>query len=323
MSQHKEASIQPNAGTPPMEVVLARPRGFCAGVDRAIAIVDRALERFGAPVYVKHAIVHNKHVVERLQARGAVFVEELEDVPAGARVIFSAHGVPPSAHDEAARGGMEVIDATCPLVTKVHLEARRFAAEGRSIFLIGHAGHVEVTGTQGEAPEKIRVVGSAEEVAALAPEDPTNVAFLTQTTLSMDDTSAVVGALRERFPALAGPAKADICYATQNRQNAVQALARECDFVLVVGSANSSNSNRLVEVAASRGVKAQLIESAGAIDPAWLHGVRRVGLSAGASAPEDVVQGVVEYLRAEHGATVRELVAVEENVTFPLPAALK
>jgi 4-hydroxy-3-methylbut-2-en-1-yl diphosphate reductase len=305
-----------------MEIVLVRPRGFCAGVERAIAIVERALERFGPPVYVKHAIVHNRHVVERLERLGAVFVEELSAVPPGARTVFSAHGVAPEVHTEAAARELQVVDATCPLVTKVHIEARRFAQAGRTIFLIGHAEHVEVIGTRGEAPAHIAVVGTVAEAERVSVPDPGRVAYLTQTTLSMDDTRDIVAVLKRRFPALAGPGKDDICYATQNRQNAVQALAREADAILVVGSPNSSNSNRLVEVARARGCPAYLVHDFRDLQPAWLEGVRRVGVTAGASAPEEVVQELVLHLSQRHCATVRELEVVEETVSFPLPAML-
>jgi len=306
----------------PARIVLVRPRGFCAGVERAIAIVERALEKFGAPVYVKHAIVHNRYVVERLQGLGAVFVEELDQVPKGARVIFSAHGVPPAAHVQARELELSVLDATCPLVTKVHLEARRFAKEGRTIFLVGHAGHVEVIGTRGEAPDHIVAVGTlaeAERVQAAAAE---RVAYLTQTTLSLDDTRAIVDVLKRRFPALAGPNKDDICYATQNRQNAVQALVREADVILVVGSANSSNSNRLVEVARGRGVPAYLVESYREVQPEWLAGRACVGVTAGASAPEEIVQELVRHLAALQGASVEERDVISEQVSFPLPPSL-
>jgi 4-hydroxy-3-methylbut-2-enyl diphosphate reductase len=304
------------------EIVLVRPRGFCAGVERAIAIVERALERFGPPVYVKHAIVHNRHVVERLERLGAVFVEELGQVPPGARVIFSAHGVPPAAHAQAQERALAVLDATCPLVTKVHLEARRYAREDRTIFLVGHRGHVEVTGTLGEAPAHIRVVGTVEEAEHVQAPHPERVAYLTQTTLSVDDTRAILAVLRRRFPALVGPGKDDICYATQNRQNAVQTLAGMADVVLVVGSANSSNSNRLVEVSKARGVPAYLVDCYEQVRPEWLNGARRIGVTAGASAPEDVVQDLVSRLARERSARVVEREVIEERVSFPLPAQL-
>lgn len=304
------------------EIILARPRGFCAGVDRAIAIVEIALEKFGGPIYVKHAIVHNRHVVERLEAMGAVFVEDLAKVPQGSWVIFSAHGVSPAVREEAETRRLDVIDATCPLVTKVHVEARRFAAQGRTIFLIGHAGHVEVIGTRGEAPDHVIVVSTEEEARRVEPADPEQVAFLTQTTLSLDDTRSIVEVLQARFPALTGPGKDDICYATQNRQTAVQALVEQAEVVLVVGSGNSSNSKRLVEVAIAGGASAHLVESYREIDPQWLRGVVRVGVTAGASAPESVVNELVGWLSANSQAELREIEVVEEDVTFPLPAIL-
>jgi 4-hydroxy-3-methylbut-2-en-1-yl diphosphate reductase len=313
------ASAEP---APPLEIVLVRPRGFCAGVERAIAIVERALEKFGAPVYVKHAIVHNRHVVERLERLGAVFVEELDEVPPGARTVFSAHGVAPQVHDQARARALDVVDATCPLVTKVHVEARRFAKAGRTIFLIGHADHVEVIGTRGEAPDHIVVVESAAAAECVTAPDPQRVAFLTQTTLSLDDTREILAVLRRRFPALAGPGKDDICYATQNRQQAVQALVDAADAILVVGSQHSSNSRRLVEVAQARGRKAYLLNSHHDLRPEWLAGVQRLGVTAGASAPEEVVQALVAHLAGRYRAAVRELDVVEESVSFPLPAVL-
>jgi 4-hydroxy-3-methylbut-2-enyl diphosphate reductase len=309
--------------TPPtLEIVLVRPRGFCAGVERAIAIVEKALEKWGAPVYVKHAIVHNRHVVERLERLGAVFIEDLALVPRGGRVIFSAHGVAPEAHREALEAGLSALDATCPLVTKVHMEARRFAREQRTIFLIGHREHVEVIGTRGEAPERTVVVGTAAEAETVRPADPERVAFLTQTTLSLDDTREIVDVLRRRFPALAGPGKDDICYATQNRQQAVQALAQRAEVILVIGSAHSSNSRRLVEVAQASGVPAHLVESFRDVQAEWLAGVRRIGVSAGASAPEDVVQELVSHLARHGNARVIEHEVTPERVSFPLPHAL-
>ena len=307
----------------PLEIVLARPRGFCAGVDRAIAIVERALEKFGAPVYVKHAIVHNRTVVDRLAKLGAVFVEELDDVPEGAQVIFSAHGVPPEAHDRARDRSLSVVDATCPLVTKVHMEAQRFSREDRKIFLIGHREHVEVIGTRGEAPQNIVVIGSREEAENVQVSDPKQVAYLTQTTLSMDDTREILDVLERRFPALKGPGKEDICYATQNRQNAVRKLTEITDLVLVVGSENSSNSNRLVEVARIGGTPAYLVESFRMVDPRWLEGVSCVGITAGASAPEDVVQDLVASLESMTHASIREVEVVAENVSFPMPVSLR
>ena len=301
------------------EILLVRPRGFCAGVERAIAIVELALKKFGTPVYVKHAIVHNRHVVERLQAMGAVFVEELEDIPVGARAIYSAHGVSPAVREEATQRNLNVVDATCPLVTKVHTEARRFASQGQTIFLIGHRDHVEVIGTLGEAPEHIVVISSAEEAEAVDVADPDSVAYLTQTTLSLDDTQTILEVLRRRFPKLIGPGKDDICYATQNRQNAVQALVGTADVILVVGSDNSSNSNRLAEVARARGVPAYLVESHAQLDKKWLEGARCIGVTAGASAPEEIVQELVASLARDYGASVREIEIVPEDVSFPLP----
>ena len=308
-----------------MEILLANPRGFCAGVDRAIEIVERALELFGAPIYVRHEIVHNRFVVDDLRARGAVFVDELDEVPDGATVIYSAHGVARSVHDEGRRRGLQVFDATCPLVTKVHLEVARYARDGLDVILIGHRGHPEVVGTLGQydGPEgAIHVVENTADVAALAVRDPAAVAFVTQTTLSMDDTRVIVDALQTRFPAIQGPKRADICYATQNRQDAVKQLTERCDLVLVVGSPNSSNSNRLREIAAARGVAAHLLDDPGDLDPGWLEGVERVGVTAGASAPEVLVQGVIERLRALGGQPARELDGRVEEVLFPLPRAL-
>lgn len=302
------------------EVILVRPRGFCAGVERAISIVELALEKFGAPVYVKHAIVHNRHVVDRLRGLGAVFVEELQDIPIGAKAIYSAHGVSPAVREEAGHRKLDVVDATCPLVTKVHTEARRFAAQGRTIFLIGHRDHVEVIGTLGEAPDHIIVVGSVEEAEVVEAANPGQVSYLTQTTLSLDDSQAILDTLRRRFPALTGPGKDDICYATQNRQNAVRALVEIADVILVVGSQNSSNSNRLAEVARARGIPAYLVESHAQLDSEWLNGARRIGVTAGASAPEEIVQELVQCLARDHGAKVREIEVVPENVSFPLPA---
>ena len=305
------------------EVLLAAPRASCAGVDRAVEIVERVLQERGAPVYVRKQIVHNAHVVDELERRGAIFVEELSEVPAGAMVIFSAHGVSPAVRAEAAARGLEVIDATCPLVAKVHAEARRFAAGGFEIVLIGHDGHDEVEGTLGEAPERTQLVASAEEIAALEIADPQRVAYLTQTTLAIDETAAVVQALRERFPTVAGPASSDICYATQNRQDAVRALAGECDLVLVVGSRNSSNSCRLVEVARRAGARAELVENAGELDPGLLRDARRIGLSAGASAPEHLVQGVISALSGLGELSVAERRVAREDIHFKLPAQVR
>lgn len=305
----------------PLDIVLARPRGYCAGVDRAIDIVDLALELYGAPVYVRHEIVHNQHVVGALRERGAVFVEELAHVPAGAVLILSAHGVSPAVRQEAGERGLKVIDATCPLVTKVHLEAVRMAREGYTIFLIGHRGHTEVQGTMGHAPERMLLVQSAAEVAGLAVQDPERVAYLTQTTLSLDECAETVTALRGRFPALRSPSSDSICYATQNRQNAVKAVVSQVQLLLVVGSQQSSNSNRLREVGETRGVRSFRIESAEEIDPAWLDGVTAVGVTAGASTPEYLVEDVLNYLR-RLGGRVREVEVIPENVTFNLPKPL-
>ncbi len=312
-----------------MEVLLARPRGFCAGVDRAIEIVERALVRYGPPVYVRHEVVHNRHVVEDLRRRGAVFVEELDEVPEEAVVVFSAHGVPRRVQDEAAARGLTVLDATCPLVTKVHGEVRRHAREGREVVLIGHAGHPEVEGTIGQyeaeaAPgAAIHLVEDEEDAERLAPRDPQRLAYVTQTTLSVDDTRRIVAVLRRRFPAIQGPRRDDICYATQNRQDAVKRLAAACGLVLVVGSPNSSNSNRLREIAAAHGARAHLVDDASLIDPAWLEGVARVGVTAGASAPEHLVEEVVAWLRARGATRVAELEGPEEAVRFSLPPALR
>jgi len=303
-------------------IVLASPRGFCAGVVRAIDIVNRALDMYGQPIYVRREIVHNKYVVNELRAKGTVFVDELEEVPAGGRVIFSAHGVSPAVRDAARARGLRVIDATCPLVTKVHLEAIRYAREGYTIVLIGHADHEEVEGTMGEAPAAMRVVGCAADVDNLEVPDAKRVAYLTQTTLSVDDTREIIQRLRERFPNVHGPASEDICYATQNRQRAVLDLARHSDVILVVGSANSSNSCRLVEVSQSAGTPAYLVDDIGDIDPSWLDGVSVVGVTAGASAPEGLVQSVVEYLTGKGFPHVETLGDVVEDVEFALPPEL-
>jgi 4-hydroxy-3-methylbut-2-en-1-yl diphosphate reductase len=308
--------------TPIGEIVLAGPRGFCAGVERAIDIVELALEVCSPPVYVRREIVHNGHVVDGLRAKGAVFVDELDEVPDGAAVVFSAHGVSPAVREEAARRRLRVIDATCPLVTKVHLEAVRYEREGYSIILIGHEDHDEVIGTLGEAPDRIRVIANAAEVQELNVPDPERVAYLTQTTLSVDDTRDVIDALRRRFPRIVGPSRDDICYATQNRQAAVKTVAGDVDVLLVIGAANSSNSIRLVEVARSRGTRAYLINDVRDVKPEWLTGARRIGVTAGASAPEILVTEVVEALR-HSVATVREVTVVEENVRFALPAELE
>ncbi len=303
----------------PRDVVLASPRASCAGVVRAIGVVERALEDRGAPIYVRKQIVHNAHVVADLERRGAVFVDEVDEVPPGATVIFSAHGVSPAVRAAAARRRLDVIDATCPLVSKVHAEARRFARSGFDIVLVGHEGHEEVEGTFGEAPDRMRVIAGADEVDCVEVEDPQRVAYLTQTTLAIDETAGVVDALRTRFPSLVGPASSDICYATQNRQDAVRALASDCDMVLVVGSRNSSNSRRLVEVAQRAGRPAVLVEDGADIPPELLIDCRRVGLTAGASAPEAVVEGVVRALDGLGGACVRERTVAREDVHFKLP----
>jgi 4-hydroxy-3-methylbut-2-enyl diphosphate reductase len=309
---------------PHLKVLLASPRGFCAGVDRAIQIVERALERYGAPVYVRHEIVHNRHVVDRLRSMGAVFVASLDQCPNDRPVIFSAHGVPKSAPAEAERRGLFYLDATCPLVSKVHLDAERHHDAGREIVLIGHAGHPEVEGTLGQLPEgAITLIETVEDARAFAPRDPANLAFVTQTTLSVDDTAEIVGVLKARFPAMAAPHKEDICYATTNRQDAVKRLAQDCDLVLVVGSKKSSNSQRLVEVAVRAGAgDARLIDDAGAIEPEWFAGVSTVGLTAGASAPEVLVEGVLQALAARYDLTVEEVDGPRETIAFKLPRVL-
>jgi len=308
-----------------MEIVLASPRGFCAGVDRAIEIVEQALRRFGAPVYVRHEIVHNRHVVEDLRAKGAIFVDDPADAPEGALLVFSAHGVSPAVRRAAAARGLRVIDATCPLVTKVHVETQRMAREDYEIVLVGHRGHVEVEGTMGHAPERIHLVQCVDDVASLEVRDPSRLACVTQTTLSVDDTREILDALRARFPSIRLPRKDDICYATQNRQNAVKDLCRDADVVIVVGAPESSNSNRLVELAAKSGARAHLVQDAGEIESAWLEGARQIGVTAGASAPEVLVQGVVARLRALVGPTarVRALPQVDEGIVFQLPPELR
>ena len=313
-----------NSAGAPLNLVLASPRGFCAGVDRAITIVEKALEMYGAPIYVQHEIVHNKHVVQRLRNDGAVFVENIDEIPEGSHAIFSAHGVSPEVRKRAENRKLQVLDATCPLVTKVHREAQRYAQKEHTIILIGHHNHVEVKGTVGEAPEHIYVVGTVEEVSDLKIPDEKKVGYITQTTLSLDDTAEIITALKVRFPEIKGPAKDDICYATQNRQNAVKALSKEVDLVLVVGAQNSSNSVRLLEVAETTGVKARRIESAAELDPEWLEEVRNVGITAGASAPEDIVQGIVaEISKMSSSSSVRDLEIVQEDVTFALPTVLR
>jgi len=307
----------------PLMLLLAVPRGFCAGVVRAIEAVERALDLYGPPVYVRHEIVHNRHVLDRLVRRGAIFVEDEKDVPEGARILFSAHGVSPRVRASAAARGLSAIDATCPLVTKVHVEARRFAAEGYTVALIGHAGHPETVGTMGEAPDAVRLVETENDVATLAVHDPERVAFVCQTTLSTDETEAIIAALRGRFPAIAAPKTEDLCYATTNRQAAVKALARRTPLVLVIGSPNSSNSQRLVETARRAGAAAELIEDADHIDPGWVRAVSAVGVTAGASAPEDLALGVVNWFRARGPVVVEELAVLRERVRFMLPRELR
>ena len=307
----------------PSRVILASPRGYCAGVDRAVDTVERALDHFGAPVYVRKEIVHNGHVVTDLANRGAVFVDSELDVPEGGVVVLSAHGVAPEVYRNCTDRGLRAIDATCPLVTKVHTEARRYAADGYTIVLVGHEGHEEVVGTMGEAPEAIQLIGSVEEIDGLQIDDPNRVAYITQTTLSVDETLEIIAALRERYPAIVGPKKDDICYATQNRQNAVKQLAQEVDLVLVIGSQNSSNSNRLVDVTRELGVASHLIDDQTDIDPAWLDGVETVGITSGASAPEWLVERVVAYFRDLGVADVASHELVDEDVHFSLPTALR
>jgi 4-hydroxy-3-methylbut-2-enyl diphosphate reductase len=303
-------------------ILLANPRGFCAGVDRAIAIVERALEKFGAPIYVRHEVVHNTFVVNDLKAKGAIFVEELDEVPAGATVIFSAHGVSQAVRAEAEARGLNVFDATCPLVTKVHVEVSKMRDKGYEIVMIGHKGHPEVEGTLGQAEGGMYLVETSEDVARLQVANPDKLAYVTQTTLSVDDAARVVNALRARFPTITGPKKDDICYATQNRQDAVKALAPQCDVVIVVGSPTSSNSNRLREVAENLGVPAYMVDNAGEIDPQWVAGKQRVGVTAGASAPETLVRAVIERLNQLGIDSVTNLDGVQETVGFPLPKGL-
>ncbi|MCL4774237.1 MAG: 4-hydroxy-3-methylbut-2-enyl diphosphate reductase [Burkholderiaceae bacterium] len=307
---------------PRMDALVAQPRGFCAGVDRAIEIVERALDAFGRPIYVRHEIVHNEHVVGELRDKGAIFVDELDQVPDGAVVIFSAHGVSRAVRAEAERRGLRVFDATCPLVTKVHIEVAKMRRDGRELVMIGHAGHPEVQGTMGQADDGIYLVQTVDDVARLQVRDPQRLAYVTQTTLSVDDCRAIIAALKARFPAIAEPKKQDICYATQNRQDAVKAMAPQCDLVLVIGSPASSNSNRLREVAEKMGCEARMIGSAAELDPAWLAGKHRIGVTAGASAPERLVQDLLARLEALGVRSVRPLHGVRENMTFPLPKGL-
>src|SRR5690349_8790869 len=307
----------------PETLLLAAPRGYCDGVDRAVQTVERALDLYGAPVYVRKEIVHNKHVVEQLRERGAVFVDQESEVPEGQTVVFSAHGVAPSVHANAAARELKTIDATCPLVTKVHREAVKFAGEGYTIVLIGHAGHEEVEGTMGEAPDHIVLIETEADVDALEVDDPDRVAFISQTTLSVDETRAIIDRLREKFPNITGPRTDDICYATTNRQMAVRQMARECDLVLVIGSANSSNSNRLVEVARDHGAESHLIDNEAGVREEWLEGKRVVGISSGASAPEELVQRLVDFFRERGTEDVSEFEVVQEDVRFMLPKPIR
>jgi 4-hydroxy-3-methylbut-2-enyl diphosphate reductase len=308
----------------PSKLLLAAPRGYCAGVDRAVQTVERALTLYGAPVYVRKEIVHNKHVVEQLRERGAIFVEELDDtIPEGAMTVFSAHGVSPAVHAEAERRQLRTIDATCPLVTKVHREAVKFAGEGYTIVLIGHAGHEEVEGTMGEAPDHIVLVETEEDVDKLEVEDPTKIAYISQTTLSVDETGAIIARLRDKFPHIIGPRTDDICYATTNRQAAVKQMAPLCDLVLVIGSRNSSNSNRLVEVAREHGARSHLIDTEGQVEEEWLEGVETVGITSGASAPEELVSRLVEFFRERGVTDVSEFEVVQEDVRFMLPKTIR
>jgi 4-hydroxy-3-methylbut-2-en-1-yl diphosphate reductase len=307
----------------PQKLLLAAPRGYCAGVDRAVQTVERALELYGPPVYVRKEIVHNKHVVEQLRERGAIFVDQETEVPEGETVVFSAHGVAPGVHANAEARGLKKIDATCPLVTKVHVEAKKFAAQGYTIVLIGHEGHEEVEGTMGEVPEHIVLIETEDHVDDLEVEDPDRVAYLTQTTLSVDETDRIIRRLRERFPGITGPRTDDICYATTNRQLAVRQMARECDLVLVIGSRNSSNSNRLVEVARDHGAESHLIDNEAQVREEWLEGKRVVGISSGASAPEELVQRLVEYFRGRGTEDVSEFEVVQEDVRFMLPKEIR
>jgi 4-hydroxy-3-methylbut-2-enyl diphosphate reductase len=307
----------------PEKLLLAAPRGYCAGVDRAVQTVERALELYGPPVYVRKEIVHNKHVVEQLRERGAIFVDQESEVPEGQTVVFSAHGVAPSVHANAEARELKTIDATCPLVTKVHVEAKKFAAEGYTIVLVGHAGHEEVEGTMGEAPDHIVLIETEADVDTLEVEDPDRVAFISQTTLSVDETGAIIDRLREKFPNITGPRTDDICYATTNRQMAVRQMAGECDLVLVIGSSNSSNSNRLVEVARVHGAESHLIDNETQVKEEWLDGKRVVGISSGASAPEELVQRLVDFFRARGTDDVSEFEVVQEDVRFMLPKDIR
>jgi 4-hydroxy-3-methylbut-2-enyl diphosphate reductase len=317
------ASAEAAPKAAPNKVLLAAPRGYCAGVDRAVQAVEQALDLHGPPIYVRKEIVHNKHVVEQLSKRGAIFVEEETEVPEGKKVVFSAHGVAPSVHENAAKRDLQTIDATCPLVTKVHVEARKFAADGYTIVLIGHEGHEEVEGTTGEAPGSIVLVQTADEVDELDLPDPDKVAFITQTTLSVDETAAIIDRLRRKFPKIVSPKSDDICYATTNRQIAVKQLARECDLVLVIGSTNSSNSNRLVEVAREHGAASYLIDNHLQVEERWLEGVETVGVTSGASAPEELVERLVQLFRERGADDISELRTVDEDVRFMLPKEIR
>jgi 4-hydroxy-3-methylbut-2-enyl diphosphate reductase len=317
------ASTSEASHSGPSRVLLAAPRGYCAGVDRAVETVENALDLYGKPVYVRKEIVHNKHVVHELEKRGAIFVEEETEVPEGEMVVFSAHGVAPSVHANAAERGLRTIDATCPLVTKVHVEARKFAAEGYTIVLVGHEGHEEVEGTTGEAPEQTVLVQTEADVDDLEVEDPDRIAYITQTTLSVDETSSIIARLKEKFPNAVGPKTDDICYATTNRQQAVKALAKECELVLVIGSTNSSNSNRLVEVAREHGADSHLIDNHLQVDEAWLKGVGTVGVTSGASAPEELVEKLVAFFEDRGATDVSELRTVNEDVRFMLPTNVR
>lgn len=304
-------------------MLLAAPRGYCAGVDRAVQTVEHALDIHGQPVYVRKEIVHNKHVVEQLEKRGAIFVEEETEVPEGELVVFSAHGVAPSVHENAAARHLRTIDATCPLVTKVHVEARKFAAEGYTIVLVGHEGHEEVEGTTGEAPDSIVLVQTVQDAEELEVEDPSRIAYITQTTLSVDETAEIIEKLKERFPEITGPKTDDICYATTNRQRAVKELAKHCDLVLVIGSTNSSNSNRLVEVARELGCDSYLIDNHTQVEESWLEGMKTVGITSGASAPEELVESLVEFFRERGVEQVEELRVIDEDVRFMLPGKIR
>ncbi len=320
MSSYVDSDAMANA---PEKLLLAAPRGYCAGVDRAVQTVERALELYGPPVYVRKEIVHNKHVVEQLRERGAIFVDQESEVPEGKTVVFSAHGVSPAVHANSAARELKTIDATCPLVTKVHVEAKKFAAEGYTIVLVGHAGHEEVEGTMGEAPDHIILIETEADVDALEVDDPDRVAFISQTTLSVDETRAIINRLREKFPNITGPRTDDICYATTNRQMAVRQMAGECDLVLVIGSSNSSNSNRLVEVARVHGAESHLIDNETQVQEEWLEDKRVVGISSGASAPEELVQRLVDFFRARGTEDVSEFEVVQEDVRFMLPKEIR